>query len=255
MVHGETKRFPCKQCRSSFHTPSALTRHIKDIHDPSYIFTIKCAICDKGFHTNYNHQSHMRTHTNEKPYSCSVCRNTFTHPTSLKNHMKRIHSTVKVNPFSCLFCDKRFYGSYSQPHKRTTKGFHWKHYLVVHTNRVHSGEKRFQCVFCEKLLTERSYLSSHIRGNHISNEKPYFCKECRASFYRPGTLTEHIRKIHEDKDPKPFKCILCKRGFPTNTHMLYHLRVHTGEKPYPCAVCGKRFHLKSILDRHSKIHK
>lgn len=47
----------------------------------------------------------MRWHTKEKPYSCAVCRKSFTTVSMLKRH-HRIHTGEK--PFRCHVCGKCF---------------------------------------------------------------------------------------------------------------------------------------------------
>ncbi|XP_061521531.1 zinc finger protein 79-like isoform X2 [Phycodurus eques] len=57
------------------------------------------------FYSNGDLIKHTRTHTGEKPFTCSICNTSFSDSSTLGKH-KRRHTGEK--PFSCNVCDKRF---------------------------------------------------------------------------------------------------------------------------------------------------
>nr|CAI5850932.1 unnamed protein product [Callosobruchus analis] len=59
-------------------------------------------------------------------------------------------------------------------------------------------------------------------------------------------------RMHTDE--RPFKCMICGRGFNGSSTLIVHRRSHTGERPYVCRVCGKGFTQSSCLVVHMKRH-
>ncbi|KAJ2757361.1 hypothetical protein GGI19_000080 [Coemansia pectinata] len=61
--------------------------------------------CDKSFSRPYNLVSHLRTHSDERPYPCGQCEQRFSRNHDLKRHVK-IHSGER--PFICPICLRTF---------------------------------------------------------------------------------------------------------------------------------------------------
>jgi len=77
----------------SFQSHKGLWYHIRAVHNidtPKQKPKEQCKVCSKIISAKHI-KTHMQIHTNPKPFSCSVCKKTFSRKTRGKEHL-RIHS-------------------------------------------------------------------------------------------------------------------------------------------------------------------
>ncbi|ODM90784.1 putative zinc finger protein [Orchesella cincta] len=227
--------------------------------------SVQCALCDKLFSWKFQMENHMLTHTGEKPFKCTLCARSFNAVGNLARH-QLVHKDNRKK-YSCSQCSMLL----------SSKDTLTQHIRLVHekskyftklcntckkpfpTNtelsrhmRTHTGEKPYQCLFCDRCFSLSKNLNTHILAIHLK-EKPYFCKDCPYSFSSVGSLKYHVRKVHPiGLKPQPkFQCCVCEKYLDSNTDLQNHLRVHTREKPYSCEICKRRFAWKVSYKHHS----
>merc|ERR1719334_2431906 len=144
----ELKSCYCPDCGKHFKSEFLLVGHQKSVHpDGSKPTFPSCPYCGKEFTHHGNRRTHIRTHTNERPFKCKQCDKAFKQKHSLNDHM-RVHTGER--PFKCNVC---------------FKAFSIKHNMEIH-RKIHSEQRPYVCTICNTSYRSRSGKNNHMKTRH-----------------------------------------------------------------------------------------
>lgn len=109
----------------------------------------------------------------------------------------------------------------------------------------HTGERPFECEYCERRFARKAHLDHHTKTIH----KALFafqCSKCRQGFSQEESWTSHEMLCSK----KQHVCHFCDKQFDHKGHLNAHVRCHTDERPFKCPVCQKGFNSNSHVKRH-----
>ncbi|KAG9343443.1 hypothetical protein JZ751_013607 [Albula glossodonta] len=210
----------------------------------------KCPICSKVIQGAGKLPRHIRTHTGEKPYECSICKVRFTSEGSMCHRLAVAQRSWPSFQGS---------GKHQHPSPPATQLPHQLKQGTVHWVTASLPETKGSCQEEDDNLEEllRSapknilFCETGHRNRHTVVWKYSLSTPSMFAYLRGGQdkLKVHMRKHTGEK---PYLCTHCDAAFAHNYDLKNHLRAHTGLRPYQCASCFKTFVRSDHLHRHLK---
>ena len=148
-IEAQMKRIVCKICNKRFLSKSALTSHVKFIHQHANIYKCPIENCKKFFNNQYRLDIHLMIHQGIKPYECDLCGKCFTEQGTLRSHLVT-HS--KLKPFKCDLCT---YKCKTNPQ------------LKNHYKKHHNDIYYYKCEKCYLKFSKKAELKHHLNEHHI----------------------------------------------------------------------------------------
>lgn len=166
-------------------------------------------------------------------FSCTICN---TRVYDLKLHMRRVHS-CQGPKFRCDICDKEYH---------SFKG------LYLHRFNIHGDLFPYKCDLCPSEFKDNNEFKLHMKMHRGDLKTEWPCNLCGKKFKTKYILKNHLYNVHSDD--KPWKCDICPATFKNQGNLRAHVMTHTGEKPFACEICDYRTVSQSKLDSHMFQH-
>lgn len=152
-IHTGIKPRKCQHCPESFISLKALTRHMR-FHGAE-VRTFSCEFCFKQVASSASLKNHVRRIHTSKKLKCELCPESYESRVDVKHHMVNEHG-----PFICKICNKHC----SRPSV-----------LKRHEKEHQAPRDRHSCPYCSNLLLA-SKIRNHIFRNHSDNFERWLSK-------------------------------------------------------------------------------
>lgn len=221
----------CQKCKKVFTHPSALTKHMKGVHDP--VEPSQCHFCSKICRNQKRLELHLRIHA-EPSLKCDICSKMFRIKKHLIAHIKGAH--IKNINYICSKCGKQYVEFAAwKIHER-------KDHSKVIKERPHHRPHlpgKISCSLCNFKLSSLYFGRKHYREKHQIADMSTVCFVCNHLSSSPNELNNHQDDMHSK-----LRCMICKRFSLTEFRLRLHIEKHSKkERSFLCSVRAFMVHL------------
>lgn len=285
-------KYKCESCDKRFRDQYDMKRHNMRVHErddgsdstrtedsgepctSEMLDNKNCGLCGKYFARRVDMERHMKSHSEDRPYSCAFCEKRFKNPYVLKRHQKEICKSRELKKPS----KKREMPSSPPPPSSNASAegkvcpicsrvLPCSADIAKHL-RSHTEERPFICVTCEKGFKYKDTLKKHqiIHGHEgIKEEQSKTVEQILAEVDTQGSsdadkgendvnpsaeVSEELPPVKKTNTKGLKVCPVCARAFDSIKTLNRHIQCHTEDRPYHCIHCKKRFKHMHGLKRH-----
>jgi len=241
------KLFPCPACSKVFTSPHYMKTHELKAHDNSVLVSRhRClAHIDLVFENINRIIVHFNEEHNQRLIRDLVNRGQVPSRKArrrkpdvdliVETNLLLNQSPSKNKDFVCSMCS-----NFSSDKEES---------LNNHIDLCHTP---IQCPDCDKQITSKRNLKSHMTYVHKIKGMEHVCQECGKDFTTLQSLQKHQDSKHALE--KKFKCEECPKSYGTRSMLKDHVDSKHRDAQYPCSTCGKVFGSKSLLRGHEHTH-
>ncbi|GAB1604932.1 transcription factor E4F1-like [Argonauta hians] len=231
-----TRPYTCQVCKRSFKKIIVLKTHMlthSDKREHHCLFEG----CTYAFKTKGSLIRHMRRHTGERPYTCDMCKRTFTESGALSRHLKsRTPCTAKSD--SDLPCYGQRWNFIANFPSATGKVQNTKENVNLQTtDMTNPGE--------ESLVQQSADTANIVATENTETGQLEVITDSTGENKEKESLIMEV-----NVNLKPTQCWVCCEDFSCLDSLQDHLQTHLAHMSFRCSLCHFVAEKRTELGRH-----